>query len=389
MTNPRDALVKYDRYRETTLNLIPSENILSKDVLKALGSPMAGRYAGRPESYGGAALFHKLWEECEELATQVFDCKAASVAPISGHVAGMMALDAVTRRGDSIGVVPASNGGYKGYTEGFIPDVMGLNVLTLPYDETSRNIDLKRALQLIESEKPSGVVLGGTVFLFPHPVKEISEAVHEYGGKVIYDGSHVLGLVAGGEFQKPLEEGADLVLGSTHKTLFGPQGGIILSNDEAMIRKIEDRYVYRFLDNIHLNRIAALAIALQEMKRHRRKYARSIVRNSKKLAGELYERGLPVAGKDAGFTKSHQVLLSYPNTGELIRDTLESNLIICDSRVRLGTNEVTRKGMGEHEMKQISEMVSKGVAKQKSAHVAKSVRDLVSGFKDVRYTLEN
>ncbi len=379
---------EYERYRSSTLNLIPSENVLSPQVLEALASPMAGRYAGRPETYGGSHIFHELWEECEVLAERIFNCKASSVAPISGHVAAMMALDAFSRRGDNIGVISASSGGYKGYNEGMIPDVFGFHAVILPFDQAKWNIDLVKSLQIIDTEKPSTVILGGTVFLFPHPVKEISEAVHAYGGRVVFDGSHVLGLIAGGEFQDPLREGADVLLGSTHKTLFGPQGGIILSNDKSIISSIEERYVYRFIDNFHLNRIAALAVALEELRKHKTAYARNIVRNSQSLASELYDHGLPIAGKQEGFTKSHQVFLNYGDAGSSIRDMLESNLIICDSRVRLGTNEVTRRGMGPREMKEIAELVSVGVVKKKSRPVIKSVRDLVSRFKGIKFTLD-
>lgn len=380
---------KYEQYRTTTLNLIPSENVLSQEVLRALGAPMAGRYAGRPESYGGSSIFHELWEECESLATIVFDCEASSVAPISGHLAGMMALDSFCQKGEKIATVSASNGGYKGYNEGQIPELLGLPAISLPFDVPRWNINIEGSLQMIAREKPSVVILGGTIFLFPHPVKEISEAVHGYGGKVIYDGSHVLGLIAGKKFQSPLEEGADVLLGSTHKTLFGPQGGIVLSNDKSVIQSIENRYLYRFEDNFHLNRVAALAIALEEMKKHGRAYATKIVQNSETLARELYRRGLPVAGKIMGFTKSHQVFLNYGDSGNSIRQTLETNLIICDSRVRLGTNEVSRRGMGAKEMKLIAELVSLGASREKDAAVSKSVRSLISRFKRIKYTLEN
>jgi glycine hydroxymethyltransferase len=384
-----DSIERYERYRTNTLNLIPSENLLSPAVRRALGSQMAGRYAGRPESYGGSRLFHKIWMDCESLACSVFDCKAVSVAPVSGHIAGMMALDSLTQAGDIIAIVSSTNGGYKGYNDGYIPEVMRLRTLPLPFDAKKYSIDLEGSLKALEEEKPAAVVLGGTVFLFPQPVKEISDLVHSYGGKVIYDGSHVLGLIAGGEFQQPLAEGADVLLGSTHKTLFGPQGGMILSNDSSVIKKIEERYLYRFVDNFQLNRVAALAVALMELKRHRGTYARRVVQNSQALAKRLYELGLPVAAKETGFTRSHQVLLSYDGSGEAIRDTLESNLIICDSRVRLGTNEVTRRGMGLKDMNLIAELVARGVAKEKDAQVIKSVRSLVSRYRTVKYTLEN
>ncbi len=382
-----DLVSEYEEYRAQTLNLIPSENIISPGVSKVLGSSMAGRYAGMPESYGGTGVFHEIWKKSEDIATIVFGCKRASVVPVSGHIAGMIALDRLCHRGETIATISASVGGYKGYTQGCIPDVLGLKVAYLPFDRKRFNIDTDKSVKMIREKKPAVVILGATVFLFPHPVKELSEAAHSYGGKVIYDGSHVLGLIAGKEFQRPLAEGADVMLGSTHKTLFGPQGGIILSDDSPFMNGVEENYLYRFIDNFHLNRVAGLGVALEEIKACGPEYARKVVQNSKALANELDSLGLPVAGKEANFTRSHQVLLNYGDRGSFVRDTLESNGIIVDSRVRLGTSEVTRRGMGMHQMREIGRLVLRGLAKRNDQAVKKEVLRLVANYRKIKYTL--
>jgi glycine hydroxymethyltransferase len=378
---------RYESYRSSTLNLIPSENILSPDLLKALASPMAGRYAGRPETYGGSELFHEIWNSTEELSRQVFKADFASAVAVSGHVAGIAVIDSICKRGEKIATISADCGGYKGYNEGFIPSILGLEVNYLPFDRSRWNIDQSKVRAFLELNKPSLVILGATVFLFPHPVREISEIVHSYGGKVIYDGSHVLGLIAGGTFQDPLREGADILLGSTHKTFFGPQGGIILTNDERMGAKIADRFLYTFVDNFHLNRVAALGIALEEIKTHGNRYAQSVVKNSRTLATKLDEEGVNASCKEEGFTKSHQVFLNYETKGEEIRDKLEMNAIISDSRVRLGTNEVTRRGMKEKEMTEIATLVSESILRPENRDVRGRVRRLVSRFRQIHFTL--
>lgn len=380
---------QYESHRNSTLNLIPSENILSQDVLKALGSSMAGRYAGRPESYGGNKLFHDIWRNSEEPAKKVFRANYASVMPISGHIAGVAAIDLICKRGDRIATIAADYGGYKGYNEAFIPSFMGLKVDYLPFDSNAWNLDVPRVLEHLETRKPSLVILGATVFLFPHPVREIARTVHSYGGKVIYDGSHVLGLIAGNCFQDPLREGADVLLGSTHKTLFGPQGGLIVTNDDEIGSKIADRFLYTFVDNFHLNRVAALGIALEEIRIHGTRYARNIIKNSKALATNLAKQGLTVACEDSGFTESHQVFLNYKNTGTEIRDNLETNNIISDSRVRLGTNEVTRRGMKTKEMAEIAALVSESLSHRNNSKIKRRVRALVYQYSEVHYTLEN
>jgi glycine hydroxymethyltransferase len=383
---------EYEKYRSKTLNLIPSENVLSKEVLEALSSGMAGRYAGRPETYGGSKIFHEIWERCESLARRVFRSRAASVAPISGHVAAMMTLDSICQRGDKIAALSAENGGYKGYNQDYIPDVLGLEALYLPFGgaESPFNVDTERAATLLQREKPKVLVLGATVFLFPHPVKKLAEVVHEYGGKVIYDGSHVLGLVAGGCFQDPLGEGADIMLGSTHKTLFGPQGGLILSNEEELLGRIDDRFLYRFIDNFHLGRVAALAIALEEVRRHGRRYSRRVLENARILGLELDEKGVRVAARQQGVTASHQVLLETAD-GTKTRDELERSGIIADSRVRLGTNEVTRRGMESKEMEAIASLVAEALNNRanSSKKIKRKVAALVADHKRILFTLSD
>ncbi len=383
------AVSEYEAYRRKTLNLIPSENLLSDDVLEALSSSMAGRYAGKPESYGGSAPFHRIWEECERLAKAVFRCQATSVTPISGHVAGMMTIRALTKRGDKIATIPAEFGGYKGYTHGFLPDILGLKVLELPFDQETMNVNPDAATSLIEREKPSLTILGATVFLFPHPVTALAETAHSFGGRVFYDGSHVLGLIAGRAFQDPLAEGADVVAGSTHKTLFGPQGGIIFTNDSELVRSIEDDYVYRFMDNFQLNRVAALGVALEEVRRHARTYSRRVIENAKALAERLDELHLPIAGREGDFTLSHQVLLQAGGRGTETRDKLEGAGIIVDSRVRFGTNEVTRRGMAGGEMVEIAELSDRALRRDNILQVRRRVKAIASEFSKVRYTLNS
>jgi glycine hydroxymethyltransferase len=377
----------YDTYRRRTLNLIPSENVLSAQVLKALSSNMAGRYAGRPESYGGSGVFHEIWETSEELAKRIFHCRAASVSPISGHIAALMTIYNLCPKGGRIAVLSALNGGYAGYTEEFLPDLLGLKTSYLPYDRNAQNVDVNKALLLLKDLKPNVVILGATVFLFPHPVRVLAELVHSYGGKVMYDGSHVLGLIAGRIFQDPLEEGADVVTGSTHKTLFGPQGGMILSNDVELLQKIEHSFLYKFMDNIHLNRVGALAIALEEIKKHGRIYARNVIENSKTLAKSLASMGLPIAGASSGYTNSHQVLLTVDN-GVEVRNLLESAGIIVDSRVRFGTNEVTRLGMGRDQMHEAAALIYAALTEKHHQKVKRRVFELTSHYRRILYTLD-
>ena len=143
-----------------------------------------------------------------------------------------------------------------------LPDIISAEVIYLPSIREALLPDPEKSIEVIRAERPDLVVLGGSYMLFPHPVKELAEAVHEYGGLLAYDGSHVLGLIAGGVFQDPLREGADILFASTHKTFPGPQGGLILTNEEEYYRKLSKNVFHKIADNIHFNKIAALAVSL-------------------------------------------------------------------------------------------------------------------------------
>ncbi|MCS7129204.1 MAG: serine hydroxymethyltransferase [Candidatus Caldarchaeum sp.] len=376
------TVYRHDRYRNSCLNLIASENVLSPAVKRALSSDMASRYAFRPEYYSGTAMMHEVWETAEELGKEVFGSDYCSVAPLSGHLALMQTLYVLLGRGGKIAAVDPSNGGYPGFIQNRVPDLFGYDLVILPY--SGLQLDLEQSLAVVDGERPDVVVLGASFILYPMPVKELSEAVHSYGGKVVYDGSHVLGLIAGGFFQKPLEEGADVLLGSTHKSFFGPQGGMILTNDEKIARGVEDSTFHKFVDNIHFNRVAALAVALDETKRNGRAYAERVVANASELAVALDKAGLKPFKSSQGYTKSHQVYLPREEKeGSALRDRLESSRILVDIGVRLGTAEVSRRGMGYKQMWKIADMCRRAAEGEK---VAGEVLELTRRFREVKYT---
>jgi glycine hydroxymethyltransferase len=218
-------------------------------------------------------------------------------------------------------------------------------------------------------------------------MKELTEAVDEIGAHVGYDGSHVLGLIAGGKFQDPLREGAHALYGSTHKTFFGPQGGIILADREHG-ETIQKRIHPEFVDNAHWNRIAALTLALAEMKTYGKQYAGQVVQNAQTLAKALAEKGFPVACPQLGYTRSHQLLLDYGGfeTGGAVARKLEKANIIVDRGVRLGVCEATRKGMKEYEMGRIAVFMERVVVDgEDPCRVKEDVMKLAGEFQETEY----
>jgi len=371
---------------KNSLNLLPSENMSSPAVREMLSSDLANRYTSPERFYMGTRYIDQIQTETENLAREVFRAKYADVRPISGHTADMVALTALANRGDKIMVVGKGNGGYPGISPEGYPKIYELQVLEFPFNRRMFNIDAEQANVIIERERPRVIVFGASMILFPHPVQTLSSVCEQVGAKVVFDGSHVLGLIAGGQFQDPLREGAGLLIGSTHKSFFGPQGGIILSNayEENLRRAVHPAIV----DNAHWNRIAALQVALNEMKRFGRRYAQQVVRNSKALAKALDEHGVKLLGKENGFTQSHQVIVDVPSETEgfrLARKLEEANIIV-DIGVRIGTSEETRRGMRESQMGQIAELISRvWIGNEDPSKVRKEVGQLRHDFPSIRF----
>lgn len=371
---------------KNSLNLLPSENMSSPAVREMLSSDLANRYTSPERFYMGTRYIDQIQAETENLAKQVFRAKYADVRPISGHAADMIALTALANRGDKIMAVGKANGGYPGISQDGYPKIYELQVLEFPFNRRMFNIDAEQANVIIERERPRVVVFGASLILFPHPVRMLAAVCEQVGAKVVFDGSHVLGLIAGGQFQDPLREGAEVLIGSTHKSFFGPQGGIILSNAyEENLRGVVHPAI---VDNAHWNRIAALQVALNEMKRFGKRYAQQVVRNSRALAEALDEHGVKLLGKENGFTESHQVIVDVPSEAEGFRlaRKLEDANIIVDIGIRIGTSEETRRGMRESQMGQIAELISRvWIGNEDPAKVRKEVRQMRRDFPSMRF----
>lgn len=246
-------------------------------------------------------------------------------------------------------------------------------------------------MEILGKEKPKLVYLGASRILFPHPVKAVSEFVHDYGGVVIYDGSHVLGLIAGGKFQDPLREGADALIGSTHKTFPGPQGGVILTNNEDVNEKIESvlSRPYMLVDNPHVARIAALGITSEEMRKYGVEYANSIIKNSKELASNLEKLGIPVKGRTLGYTRSHQILLDVSIDGFDLKNKLEVFNIFIDAIGRIGTQEVTRRGMSVVDMKNVAELIYRGIKNVDVSTLKEDVASFAARFNRIKFSFDD
>lgn len=395
------ALVRaHDRWRgREVFNLLPSENALSPTARRYLSSDLAGRYTLRGDvvfdgetidnSYAGTRYTDQIEAMANEAAARLFHGRFATTRPLSGHIAALSVLAPLLPRGSKILAIPSDQGGYDGYAAGYIPALLGYDMRPLPAGGPGLTVDAEVASEEIRRERPTAVVLGQSFFLFPYPLKAIAEAAHEQGALVFYDASHVLGLIAGGVFQDPLREGADVLFGSTHKSLPGPQGGLLVTDREDLFQQIDPALVWRTFDNAHWNRIAGLGQTLLELERFGPDYARTVVANSRALAGALEGLGFPVMAREQGFTASHQVLFERArlresvgrSAGELGR-RWEKNRLITDLVGRLGTAEVARLGLGPEEMPRVADLLSRAA---KGERLSREVLNWRREFRDLRF----
>jgi len=369
------------------LNLIPSENVMSPAVRSLLSSDLGHRYTSREGFYRGTRFIDEVEQYGEELAKNLFRCETADLRPLSGHIANLIFLACFTQPNDTILCVSPDDGGYPGIWKHGLSRLLKLRTVGFPFSKETRNIKVEETRNLILQKNPKIIVFGASIFLFTHPLKELTEVAGEVGAHIGYDGSHVLGLIAGEKFQDPLREGAHILYGSTHKTFFGPQGGIILADREHG-ETIQKRVHPEFVDNAHWNRIAALTLALAEMKTYGKQYAGQVIQNAQTLAKALAEQGFPVACPKLGYTKSHQLLLDYGSfeQGGAIARKLEKANIIVDRGVRLGVCEATRRGMKEDEMGRIAVFMERVIADgEDPRRVKEDVMKLAEEFQETEY----
>jgi glycine hydroxymethyltransferase len=370
------------------LNLIPSENRGSDHMRSMLGTDFGNRYTAPDKFYRGTRFADELQALSEEVARKVFNARYADVRPLSGHTADMAVLLSLTEAGDRVMSVSPDNGGYPGITHQGLGKLLKLENFYFPYDEEAVNIRVRESISALRSQKPRVVFFGASFIPFPHPAKQLADAT---SGTCVYDGSHVLGLIAGGAFQDPLREGCSLLIGSTHKSLPGPQGGIILSNNEEVFKAVSGKIHPGIVDNVHLNRIAALTVSLLEMMQFGKSYAQAVIKNSQILAKALVGGGVKVRGASFGYTKSHQVLLDY-DAGRLgfYSAKLEQANIIVDNGGRVGTSELTRLGYGASDMEEVAELICLVLLGKKPVDfIKKRVKSLVKQHQQSKYVLKS
>lgn len=388
------------------LNMIASENVMSSLAMLVYLNDSMHRYAeGKPfkRFYQGLKYVDTLEVKVQKLIGELLETNYVDVRPISGTTANASVFRAFTKPGDKATVAPVQAGAHVSHTRFGTLGALGIEQIELPVDIENWNIDIDKAKKLIEEVKPKIVTLGGSLYMFPHPTKEIAEVAKTVGAKVIHDVAHVLGLIMGGVWENPLKLGADIITSSTHKTFPGPQGGLIATTNEEDYKEIGKVIFPMFVSNHHLHRLAATGVTAVEMKIWGKDYAQQIVKNAKALAEAMTAEGFKVALEHLGYTSSHQIAVDVGQLGRGTKCALlleEANIIVNKnmlpydrpedvrdpSGLRLGTQELTRWGMKENEMREIAKFIKMVlIDKRDPADVRKIVIDFRREFMEVHY----
>jgi len=401
-------VAEQNEWRSNTINLIASENILSNRARSVMGSDFVHRYAeGHPGEryYQGTDKIDEVETRVKKHLKTLFNCRRLDVRPISGTVANDAVFSQFIRPGDIVMVNSTAGGGHISHHRVGSVGKYTENIIDFPFTPDGYHIDVDRTVDLIRTMRPKVLIFGKSLFLFPEPVAQIAEECKKHRTIIIYDAAHVLGLIAGKRFQDPLEEGANVVTGSTHKTFFGSQRGIAFSNmKEQEWRRIDRGAFPGSSSNHHLDTLVPLAITTYEMLDFGEAYADQTISNAKALAHGLHEFGFDVQAEEFDFTETHQVAVDVKQYGrgdEVARMLKDNNIILNMNLlpfeplenvtnpvgIRIGVQEMTRVGMKEAEMRQIALFLKQCL--QDGNYVGEEVMEFRKGYQKVHYSFDN
>jgi glycine hydroxymethyltransferase len=389
------------------INLNPATNILNPRAEKLLASGMGSRASlGHPgDKYEtGLGAIEQIEIITQELACEVFGSTYAEFRVPSGAIANLYAFMATTEPHDTIIAPPASIGGHVTHHKGGSAGLYRLNTISAPVDQTGYTIDIDALRKLAHEVKPKLITVGGSLNLFHHPIAQVRAIADEVGAKVLFDAAHLCGMIAGKVWPQPLVEGAHLMTFSTYKSLGGPAGGLIVTNDDEVAQKLDAIAYPGLTANFDAAKTAALGITLQDWKSVGRDYAQMMVKTSQALAQQLQNLGVNIFAADKGFTTSHQfAILAAPYGGgqTAARRMGEAGLLACGiglpieqvegdlNGLRIGTPEIVRIGMKVEHMQDLASFIARSLdTNVDPKSIQREITEWRKQFSGVHYTVD-
>lgn len=367
-------------HEKECFNLNPATNVMNPRAEALLASGIGSRpslgYPGDKYEMGLEAI-----EEIEviaaELCAEVFDAKFAEIRVPSGAIANLYGFMATCKPGDTIIAPPASIGGHVTHHVAGCAGLFGLRTVDAPTDGYGYTVDLDHLRAIALKERPKLITIGGSLNLFEHPVKEVRQIADEIGAKVMFDAAHQCGIIAGKAWRNPLAEGAHFMTMSTYKSLGGPAGGLIVTNDAEIAEKLDAIAFPGMTANFDAAKSAALAVTMLDWRDFGSQYAAEMIAMAQALADGLDANGVPVFAGREGFTASHQfaVLAAPYGGGQTASKTLRrAGFLACGiglpapevtgdmNGLRIGTPELVRWGMTSKDAGGLAALITSGLA---------------------------
>ena len=384
-------------------NLNPATNVMNpaaEAVLsRGLGSRPSLGYPGDKYEMGLEAI-----EEIEviaaELAAEIFGARYAEIRVGSGALANLYGFMALTKAGDAILAPPPAVGGHVTHHAAGCAGLYGLQTHAAPVNADGYTLDIEALKVMAEVVRPKLITIGGSLNLFPHPVAEVRAIADQVGAKVLFDAAHQCGIIAGKVWANPLDLGAHLMTMSTYKSLGGPAGGLIVTNDAAIAEALDHIAFPGMTANFDAAKSAALAISLLDWRDFGAEYARAMVDLAQALARELAALGLPVFGVERGMTQSHQFAIAAAGFGggQAASKTLrKAGFLACGiglpiaevagdmNGLRIGTPELVRRGVTPEHAPQLAALIAEALRSNAPESIAPRVKALRSQFTGLHY----
>ncbi len=384
-------------------NLNPATNVMNPRAEAALARGLGSRpslgYPGDKYEMGLEAI-----EEIEviaaELAAEVFGATFAEIRCASGAMANLYGFMALAKPGDAIIAPPPAVGGHVTHHKAGCAGLYGLITHDAPVNADGYTVDLDALREMALRVRPRIITIGGSLNLFPHPVRAIRAIADEVGAWVLFDAAHQCGIIAGGAWANPLDEGAHLMTMSTYKSLGGPAGGLIVTRDAAIAERLDHIAYPGMTANFDAGKTAALAISLLDWRAHGRAYAAAMVELSQALARELAGLGLPIFAAGRGMTQSHQFAVEAAGFGggQTASKTLrKAGFLACGiglpiaavegdlNGLRIGTPELVRRGMTVADAPALAALIAEGLRGNDPGAVAARVREMRARFTGVHF----